>query len=395
MGNASRMIRLLGSIALGAVPCLIQASGATWTLETVDQSGVGKFTSLKVDRNGNAHLAYVIDDGNRYPLRYAIRDHKTGKWFLMTLAESVGSCSLVLDSKQNPHISYVDAGTGVGSKVHYTYWNGTTWKNVPIQLNSEVISYYSSLVLDKNDQPSITFYEYRGAKDSNFSIRLRNVTLRDGAWQVKTVDFQEGSGKFNAMAIDSRGHMHIAYANVAATTAGARYALWDGQRWTTEVLEGLSENRGQMVGYSSAIAIDKDEDPHVTYVNESDPMLKYAVRKNGKWQIEAVTKMLNVAYPDRNSIGLDDNNQPYISYYDAGHGTLILAHKVDQIWMLETIDNNGAGFTSSLAIHDGQIWISYADETNRGVKVARRDLELKPPPTETKPNNVSPAGRPE
>ncbi len=28
---------------------------------------------------------------------------------------------MVLDSKQNPHISYVDFGTGSGSKLHYMY----------------------------------------------------------------------------------------------------------------------------------------------------------------------------------------------------------------------------------------------------------------------------------
>src|SRR6266478_2910373 len=42
-----------------------------WQVETVDTSGPGNFTSLKVDKNGNVHVTYVIDDGNVYPLKYA------------------------------------------------------------------------------------------------------------------------------------------------------------------------------------------------------------------------------------------------------------------------------------------------------------------------------------
>ncbi len=367
---ASTLILACGWPIMTARP----AATANWKIEMVDQAGPGRSSSLRIDKYGNVHVVYAIDDSNRDPMKYATWDHNAKKWFVMTIAEGVGSCSLVLDSKQNPHISYVDAGSGSGSKVRYMYWDGSAWKKEPILLNSDVISYYSSIVLDANDKPSISFYEYRGPKETDFKIRLRNVTLKDGFWQLRTVDGQEGSGKFNAMAIDPLGHMHISYANVAAGTAGARYAYWDGTTWKVEAVEGLAENNGQMVGYSSSIALDKNGDPHISYVNESNPLLKYAVRKNGRWQIQTVATMVRVGYPDRNSIALDQSGQPYISYYDSGRGTLILAHQEGQKWVQEIVDNNGAGFTSSMQIDNGQIWISYSDETNGGLKVARTDL---------------------
>ncbi len=176
------------------------------------------------------------------------------------------------------------------------------------------------------------------------------------------------------MAIDPLGHMHISYANVGAVAAGARYAYWDGRNWKTEIVDGMAENNGLMVGFSSCIALDRNNDPHISYVNEAQPALKYAVRKNGHWQVQVITRMVGVGYPDRNSIALDEDGRPYISYYDPGRGTLYLTHPENKGWVIETVEAGGVGFNSSLQIVDGEVWISYADQTNSAIKVARMDL---------------------
>jgi hypothetical protein len=79
-------------------------------------------------------------------------------------------------------------------------------------------------------------------------------------------------------------------------------------------------------------------------------------------------------YPDRNSIALDEKGRPYMAYFDAGRGLLRLAYPDDNgVWKIENVDGNAAGATSSMAIHEGRIWISYAD--SRGaLKVASADL---------------------
>src|SRR5579885_1259602 len=162
---------------------------ATWQIETVDPSGTGKFSSMKADREGNLHVAYIVQDGNEFPLKYAFWDHRLNRWFLMTVDHSAGSCSLALDSQQRPHISYVDFGTAEGSKLHHAYWDaqsGSWWKEA-IRLNSEVIAYYTSIVLDAEDHPSISFYEYRGPKDTDLKIRMRVVSWNGTSWMVRTV----------------------------------------------------------------------------------------------------------------------------------------------------------------------------------------------------------------
>jgi hypothetical protein len=108
-------------------------------------------------------------------------------------------------------------------------------------------------------------------------------------------------------------------------------------------------------------------------MNETVPQLRYAVRRNGKWEVKIVDRLVGVGYPDRNSITLDEEGQPYISYYDAGTSNLKLAFEHGGRWLIGSVDS-GAGFTSSVQIANGELWISYTDDLNGGVKVARIPL---------------------
>jgi len=379
------------SRALVPALCLIGLRGLSgapavtvqpWQTEYVEQPGVQvKYTSARIDELGNVHVAYAIDDGNRYPLRYAIWDHDVKRWFTMTVDENVGTCSLTLDSKNHPHISYTDFA---GGRLRYASWDGAKWKTEVLPVNSENVNYYQSIAMLPGDRPNISFYEYQGPKGSDIRIRLRTVMWNGKYWELRTVDSDQGSGKFNAMISDPQGHLHLAYANVSAGTGGMRYAFWDGQAWKSEIIEGEQENNGHDVGWSCNIALDKQGNPHLTYVDQSTRWLKYAVRKGGHWQIQTLHSLAGIGYPDRNSITIDPNGQPYMSYFDAGKGTLQVAHPEGQRWMIETLDQGGAGFTSSIQIDRGVIWVTYADMVNGGLKVARRPLSATPvaaPPT--------------
>ena len=368
------MARLWG-LVLGLGLCLALPSGASvWQIESLDESGIGRYSSLKRDGDGNLHVVYITEDG-KYSLKYGFWDHKVKRWFNMKVAEGASFSSLTLDSKNRPHISWADHGTGVGSRLRYIYWSGQEWIRRPIPLDAETVAYYTSIALDKEDKACISFYEYNGPKGTDFRVRLRAVMWNGSFWEVKTIDGENQSGKFNATAIDSRGQIHIAYANVGAMTAGMRYALWDGKSWKREVLEGLLDTDRAYVGTAANIALDQDGNPHVTYMNESTGMVKYAVRKGGRWQIEVVDRVARVAYPDRNAIAIDENGQPYLSYHDRLRGTLNLAYKKAGKWYTEVVDSDGSGFTSSLQVSHGAVWISYADERVGGLKIAHLDPE--------------------
>lgn len=342
-----------------------------WKIDTVDGGGTATFTSLRIDTAGNVHVAYVVDDGNIYPLKYAFWDDSIKRWFTMTLAEGVSTCALALDSKERPHISYVDYGTATGSKLRYARWDGKIWKRDVIPLASEVIAYYTSIAFDANDAPSITFYEYRGPRFSDFKIRLRMVSWNGSNWDLRTIDSSEGSGKFNSIAIDAKGTTHIAYGNVSATTAGLRYAYGQGKSWKLEIVDDLSTNNGGVVGHGTILALDKDGDPHVCYMDVSNSRVKYAAKKNGRWNVEVVDRLSGTASNDRNGITVDEQRRAYLGYHDPGHGLLKVAWREGERWVTDVVDGNGAGFTSSLQFHRGVLWISYGARDAAGLKVAR------------------------
>jgi hypothetical protein len=349
---------------------------ADWNIESVDTTGVGRYSSLQIDKDGNAHLIYVIEEaGNQ--LRYGFWDHLRKKWFTMAVDVNASFSSLALDSKQRPHISYADFGTDSGSRLRYAYWDGLKWNRRAVPLDSDCIAYYTAIALDTADKPYISFYEYRGAKGTEFVLRLRAVSWTGEHWEVRTIDGTTSSGKFNAIAFDPQGRVRLGYANVNALTAGVRMATWDGNEWRLEIVDDLSMNARQTVGYSLGMTLDKAGIPHLSYWNINVPLVKYATLRNGRWVTEVVDRPGAAAYWDRNSIALDEDGRPYMSYYDGRSGQLRLAHKAGSHWVVEVVDSGFVGFTSSLQIEHGVIWIAYADETNRQLKVSRRPVSEK------------------
>lgn len=347
------------------VACLVATlQAADWRLETVDPNGGGHFSSLQMDRYGNAHVAYV--DKPRGALKYAFWDRALDKWFTTRLDVTTGFCSLALDSKQRPHISYIGH-----ENLRYARWDGSAWNKQTIQINAKHIDFYTSLTLDLADNPGITFYEVWGTGD-DYLLHLRRVVWNGTFWTVGTVDATRGSGKFNSAASDSSGNPHIAYANVRDENASLRYARWNGNSWNVELLEGGGPSNFPV--FSAKIIVDRHDNPHITYTDLRNRRIKYATRRNGKWSLSVVDHITREAYPDRNGIALDDNGNPYISYYDAGLGVLKLVRRENTAWIAEVVDDSGAGFTSSIQIARGTVYLTYYDSSTNSLKVARRPL---------------------
>jgi hypothetical protein len=375
MKTAWKKIKVSASVlALAGVLQLMarEVRAAEWRIDTVDESGAAKFTSMKIDRDGNIHVAY-IPEAEGHPLRYAFWDHQIKRWFTMTVTQVASFCTLTLDSKQHPHIAFADHGTGLGSELRHAWWDGDSWKVDAITVQyGAVVAYYTSIVLDRNDNPVFAFYDYADP-GNNFRLRMRSVFWMGKYWEVRTVDQQGGSGKFNSLAMDSAGRPHLAYANVKYESSSLRYAVWDGQAWKTEYLEGAPGTACPTA--SVAMILDAKDTPHITYTLPEKRLVKYATKVDGKWNTYVVDAIRQDAYPDRNGIALDSQGTPYVSYFDAGTGELKLAHRKDGKWLGEIIDQNYAGFTSSLVIDRDTIWISYGDELGRSLKVASRRLE--------------------
>jgi hypothetical protein len=168
--------------------------------------------------------------------------------------------------------------------------------------------------------------------------------------------------------------LHVAYGNVKYENGSLRYATWNGHSWSVEMPEGETPLGTSNIRWSVSTVLDMSDTPHIAYTDPQGRLVKYSTRQNGKWRVEVVDSLSKEGYPDRNGIALDSSETPYISYYDAGSGVLKVAHRESSGWVKETVDTNFAGFTSSMQIDKGTIWLTYLDQTSHTLKFARRPL---------------------
>jgi hypothetical protein len=127
-------------------------------------------------------------------------------------------------------------------------------------------------------------------------------------WKTQVVDSTAGGG-YNSMALNSNGYPRISY---TVGNRGLKYAYWDGITWNTEVVDSGD------VGDNS-IALDGNNNPHISYLfvryypGWDERYLMYARRDSGNWQIQTVdnSEGYNGAF---NSLALDSNGYPHISY---------------------------------------------------------------------------------
>lgn len=199
--------------------------GSSWTTETVETAGRNGYgSSLTTDSNGNPHISYVayVEDGKE-PLKYAKKSGST--WTIQTV-DSSGICfytSLTLDSNGNPHISYSYKATQTSSDIilKYAKWSGSAW-NIQTVVSTN-IGYFTSIVLDSNNNPQICYDDYSGS--------LKYTKWSGSAWSTQTVD--QPNAQSGSMVLHSTGNPRIAY----SSNPGLKYAELIDPEVTTPIPE--------------------------------------------------------------------------------------------------------------------------------------------------------------
>ena len=336
----------------------LPALSSDWRIEVVDSEGaVYSHTSLAIDGNGEPHISYY--KATSEDLKYA---NRTGlAWNTVTVDDGirVGQySSLALDKNGIPHISYYDQQNG---DLRHANWTGGYW-NIEIVDSEDDVGRCTSIAVDDSGYPRVVYPDL-----TNGDLKYANWTGTE--WNIEIVDSYGVVGYSPSMTLDSRGYPHISYRN--STAMSLNYATWTGSGWDVTTVDSYGD-----VGKMTSIDLDSHEYPHISYLDSSGlppyQGLKHANWTGDVWAIETVDSDGDVG--GHSSIALDSDDNPHISYYNATLGDLKYAVWTGTEWSIETVDSYGiVGMWTSIAL-DGQDspHISYLNYTSYDLKYATK-----------------------
>jgi hypothetical protein len=331
-------------------------SSTTWMSETVESGSVCYYTSLALDGDGHPRIGYLrIDIGIRYAW------YNGTMWTVQTVdnaGSNGGHTSLALESTApyTPHISYYE---DTSDALMYAWYSDTIWITQEIA-NGRNCS--TSLALDENEHPHISYYDSQ-------NNTLKHTHWTGDAWAMQTVDSFGRTGQQTSLFLDSFDRPHIVYYDEA--NRSLKYARWAGNSWISQTVDDSSE----AVGKCASLVVDGDGYPHISYYDVFSHTIKHARWTGSVWAIGSVDGGGSAA-GGCTSLALASTSPytPHISYY-ADNDNLRYACWTGSAWMTQTVDGNGkTGEYNSLALDEnGFPHISYYDRTNDELKYAWYD----------------------
>ena len=191
-----------------------------WATESagISASWVSGF-AMDIDSGGDIYLSYGLEPGG---LTLAIKQGDT--WDTQGL-DSQGQAgyysSLRLDSNGNPHIAYF---RNADKKLNYIFWDGSNWVQQTVR-EAPVLWRQTSLAVKGSGQPCIA-YSITTPKTVMYAC------LENDTWQKESVDAGGIIYSRRALTFDSSSRSHLAY-TLSDGDGGVVYAQRDGTGWIT------------------------------------------------------------------------------------------------------------------------------------------------------------------
>lgn len=345
------------ALAFLFLPLMLTANASAqvaWFPETVDRGdSVGMHASLVIDSRDRPHISY-IDEGNG-TLKYAVQE--SGVWRTEIVAPVrfiAGPTSLALDPVGRPHISFVD-----GVTLRYASFDGSRWNVSSVDLAYEEGT--NSLALGQDGLPRIAY-----AWDTG----LLRIAQWDGArWVRLTVEAETIIARYVSLALDAIDSPQISYFG----NGMLRYSIWRGGAWTTETVDS-----GEGSGWFSQMVLDERGWPRIAYYDSGRRDLRFASwdGTRSSWSLEVVDSAGEPGWDL--DLALDAVGAPHVSYYERLSSEVRYARKLGSAWEIQTVDSAGeVGWYTSIALNGaGSPSMVYFDWTNGALRFAAGRIEF-------------------
>ena len=211
----------------------ITHDGSGWN-ESVDIDSMGNHSQIKLDSFGNPHIIY---EGTRHA------SYTGGSWNIENIP---GFGSMDIDSSDNLHLSYCDAG----EDLKYAFNNGSGWRTTTVNSGDNE---YSSIAVDSSGNPGIVYTD----KADPENRKLIYSSFYNGVWHTEVVD-ELGEWLYRrldktSIAFDALGNPRLVY---YGPDNEIRFAFSDGADWNTETIA---------LGAHASLALDSNGNPHICY----------------------------------------------------------------------------------------------------------------------------------
>lgn len=351
-------------------------STRSWLSVTADGSAeVGTSTSLQLDSDGDAHIAYRDDaNGN---LKYSVCTGdctSAGSWEAVTVDDgpSVGEqASLGLGTDGSIHVSYFDVAAR--DLKYATCVNECTdptgWEAITLAADGSVGA-FTDLVVGEGGSIHVAYFDETNG-DAVYTTCSADCTTAT-SWETATVDTGGDVGSHIALTIDASGHLHASYHD--QTNGHLRYATCTGNCTDPAPWSAVTVDDDADVGAWTSIGVDGSGRVHVSYEDDLESSLKYATCGGNcatatSWQTVEVDS--DGAVGTHTSLAVDENGRVHVTHYDGGEGdlryfTCAEGCSLASSWQGKAARADGiVGAHSSLAVDaDGRVHVSYFDQTN-------------------------------
>ena len=346
-------------MALMGSPSLVSAQKWHWTTEQIDAAGAD--SSLVADSQGNLHISYYFPvDGQ---LRYGFRGAKNSRWFKMELDHGYGDffTQIAVDVKGNPYICYTPF------ILKMARFDGRHWIVERVDPTGGDIFYACSVQVGPGGAPQVSWY-----RDSE-PVYLRYAILKDRVWVAQTADPENMPGKWHSMTLDGKGLPHLSY--VTLFKWQLRYSYYDGKSWMHTVVDSPDlHHTDDQLGMGNSLALDSDGNPMISYYDLGS--LKLARFVDNKWKIEVVTQFSSTGKMAgwktyRSRIVLDGGGNPHIAFVSPRG--LEHAWREGGTWRTQLViaTSGFVVFDCGMTIDTSDtLYISYTDPADKSLRLA-------------------------
>ncbi len=209
--------------------------------------------------------------------------------------------SLDYDSEGRIHVASTDFVDGV----EYAYRSDMGWIKEALPSGPVMYNGSTSIVMDSKDQPHIVYHNPAKAV-LEYAVKKNNV------WTITTI---EANGTYADMVRDQNDHMYVCYlVPIDTENSIIKMASQAGPNWLIETIDTLTK-MGPIQSHALAIQRGSNGGMHISYGDNE--VIKYARKVSNIWEIETVftTSGQQGTVGGHSDMVLDSKNNPHITYY--------------------------------------------------------------------------------